>query len=217
MPRYITECVGTFFLVLVIALTVTQGVEEAPLAIGAGLAALVYMGGPISGAHYNPAVTLGMWLRGRLGASDILPYVLAQIAGAAAAAGAAAQLTGQAYVPAPGRGVSTMAALGAEILFSFALMVVILSVATSEKSKGNAYYGLSIGLTVTAGAYAVGAISGGVFNPAVGTGPILAATLAGGSTTHLWLYWVGPVAGALLAVPIFRLQDGPGPGVRTPP
>ena len=207
MARYTTECIGTFFLVLIIALTVTQGMEEAPLAIGAGLAALVYMGGPISGAHYNPAVTLGMWLRGWLEAADVLPYVLAQLLGAGAAALAATQLTGAVYAPSPGPEVTTGAALTAEVFFTFALMLVILSVATSAKTQGNAYYGVAIGLTVTAGAYAVGTTSGGVFNPAVGTGPIMTSLLSGGTATNVWLYWVGPVAGALVAVPVFKIQD----------
>lgn len=207
MAKYATEFVGTFFLVLIIALAVTQDIPEAPLAIGAGLTALVYMGGHVSGAHYNPAVTLGMWLRGSLERSDVLPYVLAQGLGAVAAAMAATHMTGQIYAPAPGVDVATTTALSAEIFFTFMLMLVIFHVATSRKTTGNMYYGLAIGLTVTAGAYAVGAISGGVFNPAVGTGPILAATMAGGPLSHLWLYWVGPVAGALLAVPVFRLQD----------
>ena len=87
---------------------------------------------------------------------------------------------------------------------------MILNVATSPRTEGNSYYGLAIGFTVMTGAFAVGGISGGVFNPAVGTGPILAALAGGGSASSLWLYWVGPVAGAALAVPVYRMQHGEG-------
>ena len=208
MARYVTELVGTFFLVLTIALTVVQEMVHAPLAIGAALVALVYMGGPVSGAHYNPAVSVGFWMRGRFPAEDLLPYVTAQILGALLASFVAAHLTGHLYVPAPGEGVSTLPALTAEILFTFALVLVILNVATSSRTKGNSYYGVAIGFTVMGGGYAVGGISGGAFNPAVGTGPILAALTAGGSIADMWLYWVGPMIGSVLAVLAFRIQEG---------
>lgn len=211
MARYLTELIGTFFLVFTIALTVTQGVAEAPLAIGAVLMVMVYMGGHISGAHYNPAVTVAVWLRGAFPRSQILPYVAAQLVGAALASFVAAHLTGQSLVPAPGTGVSAGTALIAEVLFTFALVLVILNVATSRHTQGNSYYGLAIGFTVMGGAYAVGGISEAVFNPAVGTGPIVIGLLAGGSAAHLWLYWVGPLLGGLLAVLAFRIQEGEEP------
>lgn len=206
MPRYITEFIGTFFLVLTIGLCVAQGVALAPVAIGTALMVMVYMGGHISGAHYNPAVSIAVLLRGKMESRDLLPYIVAQVTGAFLATLVAKALTGVAFAPAPAEGVSNLAALSAEALFTFALVLVILNAATSPKTEGNSYYGLAIGFTVMAGAFAVGGISGGAFNPAVGTGPILASLLSGGSISNLWLYWVGPVLGGIAAMFVFRLQ-----------
>lgn len=210
MGRYATEFAGTFFLVLTIGLSTVQDIAQAPLAIGAVLMVMVYMGGHISGAHYNPAISVTMVVRGTLERRELLPYVAAQILGAAAAAITVRALTGEFLAVAPATGVSRLAALVAEVLFTFALSLVILNVATSPRTEGNSYYGLAIGFTVMAGVLAVGGISGAIFNPAVGTGPMLVALAGGGSMEALWLYWVGPLAGALLAVPVYRLQHGPG-------
>lgn len=209
MGRYATEFAGTFFLVLTIGLSTVQDIAQAPLAIGAVLMVMVYMGGHISGAHYNPAISVTMVVRGRLERQELLPYVAVQILGAAAAAITVRALTGEFLAVAPAPGVSRLAALAGEVLFTFALSLVILNVATSPRTEGNSYYGLAIGFTVMAGVLAVGGISGAVFNPAVGTGPMLVALAGGGSMEALWLYWVGPLAGALLAVPVYRLQHGP--------
>lgn len=206
MAKYVTEFVGAFFLVLTIGLTVVQNVPLAPLAIGAALMVMVYMGGHVSGAHYNPAVSAALALAGKLERRELPPYVASQVAGAAAAAFAVRALAGDYLVVAPGAGASVGAALLAEALFAFALVLVVLNVATDARTEGNSFYGLAIGLTVMAGAFAVGGISGGVFNPAVGTGPILVALSGGGSLGDLWLYWVGPVAGAVGAVGAYRVQ-----------
>ena len=212
MGRYLTEFAGTFFLVLIIGLTVVQEILVAPLAIGAGLTVLVYMGGHISGAHYNPAISVTLVLRGVLNRKDLLPYIAMQIAGAVAAAQVVRLLTGEFLTVAPGPGVSPAIALVAEILFTFVLALVILNVATSPRTEGNPYYGLAIGFTVMTGAFAVGGISGAVFNPAVGTGPMLLALAGGGSLNDLWIYWLGPMAGATLAVPVYRVQHAEGDG-----
>ena len=206
MAKYVTEFVGAFFLVLTIGLTVVQNVPLAPLAIGAALMVMVYMGGHVSGAHYNPAVSAALALAGKLERRELPPYVASQVAGAAAAAFAVRALAGDYLVVAPGAGASVGAALLAEALFAFALVLVVLNVATDARTEGNSFYGLAIGLTVMVGAFAVGGISGGVFNPAVGTGPILVALSGGGSLGDLWLYWVGPVAGAGGAVGAYRVQ-----------
>ena len=208
MARYVTEFIGAFFLVLTIGFATLQDVVPAPLAIGGALMVMVYMGGHISGAHYNPAISIAIAIRGKLDRADLLPYIAAQIAGALVAAVVVRNLTGDFLVVAPGAGVPAAAALLAEVLYTFALALVILNVATSPRTEGNSYYGLAIGFTVMTGAFAVGGISGGVFNPAVGTGPILAALAGGGSLGSLWVYWVGPIAGALLAVPVYRMLIG---------
>jgi aquaporin Z len=211
LNRYFTELTGTFFLVFTIGTVVVAGSAAAPLAIGSVLIALVYMGGHVSGAHYNPAITAAVYLRGAMAKSDVVPYVAAQILGAWLAAGAVQLITGETFAPAPGVGYGPIEAVLCEVLMTFALALVILNVATARATEGNAYYGLAIGLTVIAGTYAVGPISGSALNPAVGIGPMVVDTLAGsGSLRNLWIYLVGPVVGALLAVPVFRMQNPEG-------
>jgi aquaporin Z len=219
MHKYLTEFIGTFFLVLTIGLTVISGTEFAPLAIGASLMIMVFMGGHVSGAHYNPAVSLAAMLRGALPRSEYAPYVIAQLAGALVAALIAYVITGQTFAPAPGAEASLIGALLVEILYTFALALVVLNVATSKGTAGNSFYGLAIGFTVVVGAFAGGPISGGAFNPAVGIGPIIVdAILGGGSFVDIWLYIVGPLIGGALAAVVFNLQESNiAPPVPPPP
>ena len=208
MSRYVTEFVGTFFLVLTIGLTVMDGTPLAPLAIGSVLMAMVYMGGHISGAHYNPAVSVAILIRGKMEARDLIPYVLAQLSGAIVASLTVMLIVGDTFAPAPAAEAGLVVVLLCEALFTFALSLVILNVATDDATAGNSFYGLAIGFTVMAGAFAVGSTSGGVFNPAVGTGPILIDALVGdGIWDHLWIYWAGPVLGAVAAAGVFDLQQ----------
>ncbi len=202
MRSVLMEGMGTFFLVLVVGLTViAPGAGPlAPLAIGTILMAMVYAGGHVSGAHYNPAVTLAVWLRGKCAAKDVPGYVIAQIAGAMLAALLVGWWKRGSVVTAMQPAV--WPALLVELVFTFALAFVVLSVATVKKTAGNAYFGLAIGVTVMAGAYAAGNISGGVFNPAVAIG----ITLMGLSTVgHLWIFLVANLAGGVLAALAFRL------------
>lgn len=206
MREWLTELIGTFFLVLTIGLTVLGQSPFAPLAIGASLMAMVYMGGHVSGGHYNPAVSLAVALRGRLPFAQLIPYWLAQIAGAVLAALAVHAIVGRTFAPAPSAG--PVAALLVEFLFTLALALVVLQSATSDATKGNSFYGLAIGFTVVVAAFAGGAHSGGAFNPAVGLGPTIVNTLmGGGSLQHVWLYVVGPLAGGLAAAMLFGLQE----------
>src|SRR5947208_1021489 len=200
MNKYVTEFIGTFFLVLTIGLAVLGGTPMAPLAIGASLMVMVYMGGHVSGGHYNPAVTLAVVLRGKLQARDVVPYMVAQIVGALSAAAVVYAVLGRTFAPAPGDGASTLGALVIEILYTTALCLVVLHSATAPQTTGNSFYGLAIGFTVTAGAFAGGPISGGAFNPAVGIGPILVSAALGGngSLANLWLYLLGPFVGGAL-------------------
>jgi aquaporin Z len=209
MRKYLTEFIGTFFLVFTIGLTVTANLAMAPLAIGTALMVMVYMGGHVSGAHYNPAVSLAAVLRGALPAGEFVPYVVAQLAGAVAASLVVYVVTGSTFAPAPGVNATPMAALVVEILYTFALVLVVLNVATSKHTTGNSYYGLAIGFTIMAAAFAGGGISGGAFNPAVGTGPTIVNGLAGGgSWGSLWIYIVGPLVGGALAATVFKTQEG---------
>jgi aquaporin Z len=220
---YLTEFIGTFFLVLTIGLTVTRSAHFTPLAVGGALMVMVYMGGHVSGAHYNPAVTLAVWRRGKLAGARVLPYIVAQIAGALTAAAVVAIVTGATFGPARGAGVGVGEALLLEALFTFALALVVLNAATAPRTDGNSFYGLAIGFTVFAGAVAAGAISGGAFNPAVAIGSLVvqAALARGGSSAavatwvgaigDLWIYIVGPCAGAAAAATVYRLQNPESP------
>ena len=211
MNKYIAEFIGTFFLVLTIGCTgVGAGAGViAPLAIGAALMVMVFAGGHISGAHYNPAVTLGVLIRGKVNGADVMPYMVAQLAGAMIAALAVKFLrAGVAVTPiTPHVGP----ALFAEFLFTFALVYVVLNTATAEGTSGNSFYGLAIGMTVMTGAFAVGDISGGAFNPAVALGICL---LGISSWANIWIYLLADFTAAVLAAVIFQLIN---PRMQTTP
>ena len=207
MKSYLTEAIGTFFLVLTVGLCVNGGVAMAPLAIGSALMIMVYAGGSISGGHYNPSVSFAAWIRGALPTKELLPYWAAQFAGALVAGFLIYELTGTALHVAPGASVSWMKALTAEVVFSFALSYVVLNTATSKAVAGNSYFGLAIGFTVMTGAFAVGGISGGAFNPAVGLGPAIMELVLGGTPTPMvWIYAAGPLLGAAGAAYAFKFQ-----------
>lgn len=203
MNKYLMELVGTFFLVLTIGCTVVGNGAGAlaPLAIGSALMVMIFAGGHISGGHYNPAVTLGVWLRGKCEAKDVAPYMISQIIGSVFAALAVRYLkTGAAVAP---MNLSTMPALLAEFLFTFALVFVVLNTATAKGTAGNSFYGLAIGFTVMSGAFAVGNISGGAFNPAVAVG-ISVMGLA--PWPSIWVYWLAEfIAGAAAAL-LFKVM-----------
>ena len=143
MSKYLVELIGTFFLVFTIGNVVIDpggAGSMAPLAIGSVLMVMIYAGGHISGAHYNPAVTIAVFLRGKCDAKDIVPYIVAQIFAAAAAAGAVMYLKGPDVVVQPME-LAVPQAIAAEILFTFALAFVILNVATAKGTEGNSFYG----------------------------------------------------------------------------
>jgi len=207
MNKYIAEFIGTFFLVLTIGCTgigASAGVI-APLAIGAALMVMVFAGGHISGAHYNPAVTLGVLIRGRLKAADVIPYWIAQCVAAAVAAIVVSKIL-RAGVPVTPIAPKLGPALLAEFLFTFALVYVVLNAATAEGTSGNSFYGLAIGMTVMTGAFAVGDISGGAFNPAVAIG----ISILGISTwNNIWIYLVADFGAAVAAAIVFNLINPP--------
>jgi aquaporin Z len=206
MNKYIAEFIGTFFLVTTIGCTVIGAGSAviAPLAIGAALMVMVYAGGHISGAHYNPAVTLGILIRGKLKLGDALPYIVAQLAGAAVATMAVKYF--RAGVEVAPMTLQIGPALLAEFLFTFALVYVVLNAATAEGTSGNSFYGLAIGMTVMTGAFAVGSISGGAFNPAVALG---ISMLGLSSWSNLWIYVAANFSAAIVAAIIFNLINPP--------
>ncbi|GAA2041630.1 aquaporin [Catenulispora yoronensis] len=202
MRRYIVEFIGTFFLVLTVGVAVLGQVALAPLAIGAVLMTMVYAGGHISGGHFNPAVTLAVLVRGRISREDVAGYWIAQLAGAFLAAAVAKWLVDPPAVKALSpSGRALWQAMAAEALFTFALAYVVLNVATSDDTKDNSFYGLAIGFTVAAGAFAVGGISGGAFNPAVALG---AATMGLFSWAKIWLWLVATLVGGAVAGYVYK-------------
>jgi aquaporin Z len=215
MHKWLTEFIGTFFLVLTVCLSVLTNQVLAGIAIGASLMVMVYMGGHVSGGHYNPAVSLAVLLRGKLAPAEFVPYVVSQVLGGVAAAYVANLILRNfgknSFAVAPNKDVEVWAAVLVEALYTFALCLVVLNTATSRKTEGNSFYGLAIGFTVAAGAIAAGGLSGGAFNPAVGTGPTVAHALLTGDSSvwsNLWIYWVGPLLGGIVAAGVFRLQEG---------
>ena len=200
--KYLVEFIGTFFLVTTIGCTVIDGGAGVipPLAIGSVLMVMIYAGGHVSGAHYNPAVTLAVFLRGKCPAKDVPGYMISQVAGAALAAGLVLFLKDSSKVETMKPDV--IKALVAEFLFTFALCYVVLNVATSKATWGNSNYGLAIGFTVLSGAFAVGSISGGAFNPAVAVG---ITVLGLSSPANIWIFLVANFGAAAVAASVFKL------------
>ncbi len=211
MKKYLVEFIGTFFLVFTIGMTVIApgAGDMAPLAIGSCLAVMIFAGGHVSGGHFNPAVTVGVWLRGKCPTADVVPYLASQFAGALVASLAVKALkTGLVAKAAALGGALTpeiLPALLAEFLFTFALVWVVLNTATARGTSGNSFYGLAIGFTVLTGAYAVGSISGGAFNPAVALGLCLMGLVAWGS---IWIYFVACLAAGVLAAATYKFVNG---------
>ncbi len=198
MKKYIAELIGTFFLVYAIGHNVIGGNPLAPIAIGLALAVMVYACGHLSGSHFNPAVTIAVWLRGKCDTKDVIPYILCQLVGAVLAAVAVSWMRGKAAAPAD---LDLGKLIVAEILGTFALAWVVLNVATTKANANNSFYGAAIGLAVTAGACSVGSLSGAAFNPAVATAAVAMNMLKG---SQLWAYWVFCIAGGGAAAFVFN-------------
>ncbi len=198
MKKYIVEFIGTFFLVFTIGMAVHSGSPLAPLAIGASLMVMIFAGGHISGGHFNPAVTLAVWLRGKLLLKDVIPYWIAQLLAGVVAALIVNQLVGSPSAPATHIVANSLIV---EFLFTFALAWVVLNTATAKGTLDNSFYGLAIGFTVTAGAVAVGGISGGAFNPAVGLGVFV---MGFEQLSQVGVYLVANLSGGAVAALAFK-------------
>ena len=216
VPKLVVEFIGTFFLVFTVGQTVKgpDGADAlAALAIGSSLMVMIYAGGHISGGHYNPAVTLGVTLRGKLAWAEALPYWGAQFAAGLVAAGLVLFIKGSATPPAMAAATPTeygvAAKLLVEFLFTFALVYVVLNSATAKGTAGNSFYGLAIGFTVVVGAFAVGPVSGGAFNPAVALG---AATAQIAEWTNIWIPLLADFAGGAAAAGVFNALNMGGDG-----
>ena len=206
MKKYIVEFIGTFFLVFTVGATViAPGAGPlAPVAIGAALMVMVFAGGHVSGGHYNPSVTLAVWMRGKCDTKDVVPYWVAQIAAAFLAAFVVNKLK-MAGAAQPMALASWKPAFVAEFLFTFALCWVVLNVATSKATMGNHFYGVAIGMTVMTGAFAVGPISGAAFNPAVAAGVCQMGLFF---WSNLWILLLGEILGALTAAFVYKGING---------
>ncbi len=204
MKNYLVECIGTFFLVFVIGLCVLDpGVGAmAPLAIGTILMVMVYAGGYISGGHYNPAVTLGVWMRGKCKTKDVPFYMIAQIIGAIVASLLVVRLKGN--VPVVATTATGLRIFVCELIFTFALVYVVLTTATSAKTAGNSYYGLAIGFTLMAAAYSIGSISGCAINPAVAIGITIMKLSA---ISKLGVLIAANLCGGAIAAVIFKMVN----------
>ena len=205
--KYAVEAIGTFFLVFTVGAAVGSRSTLASLAIGASLMVMIYAGGHLSGGHYNPAVTLAVLVRRRIGLRDAVAYWIAQLLAGMVAAEVVVRVihpVQAAMTTAMLSGRTLLAAFVVELLFTFALCYVVLNVATSKDHPDNWFYGLAIGFTVFAGAAAVGGISGGAFNPAVTIG---AAVMQMFAWPTLWVYLLAQViAGVAAAVTFLALN-----------
>jgi aquaporin Z len=202
--KYVVEFIGTFFLVFTIGMTVLgpdSAGALAPVAIGSALMVMIFAGGHISGGHFNPAVTLGVTLRGKAPFSDMVPYWVAQIAGAVVAALLVQYVKGTPELPKPGaHAYGVPEKFLVEFLFTFALVWVVLNVATAKGTANNSFYGLAIGFTVLVGAFAVGAVSGGAFNPAVAVGATVMKLI---DVANVWIHIVADLLGGAAAAFLF--------------
>ncbi len=201
--KLVAEFIGTFFLALTICTAAVHGSagEYAPFAIAATLMVMIYAVGHISGAHFNPAVTVAVWIRGACDKNDVAPYIVTQLLAGALAAFVAQELlfseTSVASIQ-----MDTTNAISAEFLYTFALVYVILNVATAEATEGNSYYGAAIAFVVLAGALTVGEISGGSFNPAV-TGALYVSGVL--ELSDLWIHLVPQFLAGFVAVQAFKV------------
>ncbi len=201
MRKYLVEFIGTFCLVLTIVVACNSGAAGTipAIAIGLMLMVMVYAGGHVSGAHYNPAVSLAMLIRKKININDFTFYVVAQILASVLAAVIGLYLisgVATSKLPPVMMQIDPMQAFLAEFIGTFILVWVIQNVATAKANAGNSFYGLAIGLTVTSMAFSLGPISGGAFNPAVAMG-ISVAGMSGWE--NLWVYLVACFAGGAAA------------------
>ncbi len=199
MKAYIVEFIGTLFLVMGAAL---YGAVGASLS----LMVMIYAGGHISGAHYNPAVTLAVMIRGKATLKEAIAYWIAQFAAAIVASLLVSfvfDVKGSGNCVIPDDGI--LKAIVAEVIGTFALAYVILNVATTTGTKGNSFYGIAIAGTVLAMALTVGTFSGGAFNPAVALGLSIQKSLC---FSQIWVYFVACFGGGALAAIVFNYING---------
>ncbi len=193
------EFIGMFMFVFTVGMATNKAGAGplAPFAIGSVLMVMVFAGGHVSGGHYNPAVSTAVFVRGRMTSTEYGAYMVTQVV-AAVLAGLAVRAVGGHETAAPVASAGKM--LIAEFLFTFALGWVVLNVATARGTHGNSFYGLAIGFTVLTGAFAVGGISGGVFNPAIAVGGMVSGLF---KWSNIWIYFLAEFLGGAAAAIAF--------------
>ena len=197
--KLVVEFVAMFLFVFTVGMATNKAGAGAlaPLAIGSVLMVMVFAGGHVSGGHFNPAVSTAVFLRRRMAGIEFATYVVTQLV-AAVLAGLVVRYVGGREAHAPVASTGKM--LIAEFLFTFALAWVVLHVATASGTLGNSFYGLAIGFTVVTGAFAVGGISGGAFNPAIAIGAMVTGLF---EWSNIWIYVIAELLGAAVAAYLF--------------
>jgi len=208
-PFY-AEFFGTMMLCLVVGLSNLSAL--APFAIGSILMCMVFTYGHLSGGHFNPAVSLAVMMRGKISPLYFVLYTVSQVIGGLAGVGIAHYalasedflLKNTIKTPLPTIAVDEGPAFLLEFIFTLALCTTVLNTATTVSVGDNSFYGLAIGFVVLAGAVSVGGLTGGVFNPAVGTALFI---VRGDTAEGLWRYWVAPMLGGLVAGIMFHIVN----------
>merc|ERR1719409_507898 len=202
--KYISEFVGTYLLVFTVGCNVLGGSAVwAATSIACVLMVSIYALGAVSGANFNPAVSLALALSDKLSWKDFGVYTAVQLLGGILAGFSYFALFGKVFNLAPGAGFGWWEAMLVEILYTFMLCFVVLNVAATKATEGNQYYGLAIGFVIIAGGYAGGGVSGGAFNPAVAFG--IDVPSAGLGFGWSFAYLAYELIGAALAAGLYRV------------
>lgn len=206
--RYSAEFLGTFFLVIAVEMALAEGHgAAASLGIGVLLVALTYVFAHISGAHFNPAITIAVYLRGKMHTGDVLPYVLAQFLGSTLATLLAGFfLQALAHPPLPATEVPVVPALLAECFGALLLVIAYINMFLTYRTAGNTFFGLVMGLTYAGCLAMFVPISAGAFNPAVALGLVMAEFV---SWSSIWIFALANFLGGVLAAFLAQYINGP--------
>ncbi|XQJ29770.1 aquaporin-like protein [Leishmania guyanensis] len=220
LGTYFAELVGTFGWVLTLALVsvrnesifnVSEDTNMTSLSIGFMLMSMIFTFGYVSGSHLNPAVSITVFLVRQMKLAQCCAYILCQLAASLAAGVVAMVIQGKKDIFVPSVPIHYVSSgIFSELVFTFAMCLVVLNSAYSRQS-GNFFYGFAVGMTISAGSASVGHISGGAFNPAAASGLQVAMCLAGecNNLKSVWIYWLAPVVGAILAALLFSQMAQP--------
>jgi aquaporin Z len=211
LSRYLSEVTGTFFLVLTAGCNVLGMTSAGAISVGGMLMCMIYALGSVSGAHFNPAVTIAICLSGRslISLRDVGGYIASQLTGGILAGMLCEAIFRTPFTLRFGRTFQDNygRVFASEVLYTMALCYVVLNVATTASQAGNQYFGIAIGFTVLSAAIAIGTISNCCLNPAVGLGSFIASKMDSESVnlSHYWVYYIAPIIGSLCGVAAFYM------------